>query len=235
MNLIRKIYAFNQYYRDIWMQTQAGKIPNGSKVLDIGAGSAPYRKLFEHCNYITQDFAQLKDDQLRGLKGYNKLDIISDITNIPVESESFDVIICTEVIEHVPEPIKAIAEFSRILKKDGKLLLTAPLGSGIHQEPFHFYGGYTPFWYRKFLSEYGFKCIEIESNRGFYSLLSQELIRLIMRAAPWRSFSNFLFFPFWVMALPISLMLPLVSAYFDKKDRFKDFTIGYHIIAIKSS
>ena len=33
--------------------------------------------------------------------------------------------------------------------------ITAPLGSGLHQLPFHFYGGYTPEWYRRFTKEAG--------------------------------------------------------------------------------
>ena len=66
------------------------------------------------------------------------MDYVCDITDIPVSDDSFDVIICTEVLEHVPEPIKVIKEFSRILRKNGKMFITAPLGCGIHQEPYIF-------------------------------------------------------------------------------------------------
>ena len=41
------------------MINQANNIPNGSKVLDVGAGGCPHRKLFSHCEYFTQDFVQL--------------------------------------------------------------------------------------------------------------------------------------------------------------------------------
>ncbi len=50
---------------DIWVAEQAAQIPAGSKVLDVGAGSAPYRPLFAHCTCATHDFAQLKNAQLR--------------------------------------------------------------------------------------------------------------------------------------------------------------------------
>ncbi len=85
------------------------------------------------------------------------MDYVSDITDIPVHDESFDVIICTEVLEHVPEPIKTVQEFSRIIRPGGQLFITAPLGCGLHQVPYIFYGGYTPYWYEKFLPEYGFE------------------------------------------------------------------------------
>ncbi len=92
----------------------------------------------------------MQDAQLRH-GGYAAIDYVCDITQIPVEPATFDVVLCTEVLEHHPEPINVVAELARVLKPGGVLLLTAPLGSGIHQEPYHFYGGYTPFWYRRFL------------------------------------------------------------------------------------
>ncbi len=60
---------------------------------------------------------------------YGKLDIISDITSIPAPDSSFDAIMCIEVLEHLPDPIKAIQEFYRLLKPNGHLLITAPFCS----------------------------------------------------------------------------------------------------------
>ena len=146
---IKRLMFFNLRCRDAWVKQQSGLIPPGSRVLDVGAGSCPYRVLFTHCDYRTHDFEQLKSEQLRGHQGYGRVDYVSDICAIPVPDASFDIALCTEVLEHVPDPIRAVREFGRILKPGGTLLLTAPLGSGLHQEPFHFYGGYTPHWYRR--------------------------------------------------------------------------------------
>ena len=150
---LERIFAYNRKRRDKWMIKQANNIPNGSKVLDVGAGGCPHRKLFSHCEYFTQDFVQLSAVQIQNQVGYGKIDFVSDILNIPVPDKSYDVILCTEVIEHIPDPISAIKEISRILKPGGTLLITAPLLSGLHQEPYHFYGGYTKYWYQKFLTE----------------------------------------------------------------------------------
>lgn len=231
--LLKKKFAFNQTNRDSWIKSQSKQIGKGLNVIDIGAGSAPYRNLFQHCEYKTQDLAKLKDDQLRGYKGYTQIDIVSDITNIPVGDESFDVILCTEVLEHVPHPVLAIKEFSRILKKGGILLLTAPLGSGLHQEPYHFYGGFTPYWYEKFLTENGFQISNIESNMKFYSFFSQEYIRFIRRSAPWKSALNLCIAPFWILLFPFAVILPILAPLLDNTNKQNDFTIGYHVKAIK--
>lgn len=231
-SIIGNLFAFNVYKRDRWVEQESKSIPKGMSILDVGAGSSPYRDYFSHCNYQTHDFSQLKDEQLRGL-GYAKIDIVSDINNIPVSNESFDIIICTEVFEHIPEPIKALSEISRILKKGGKLLLTAPLGSGLHQEPFHFYGGYTPYWYEKFLKDNNFESIKILPNQGYFSFFSQEFLRFIKRSAPWKSVVTFIFVPFWVSLLPFSIIISIIAPLLDKFTTYPDYTVGYHVTAIK--
>jgi len=179
------LLAFNLRNRDRWIVEQAAKVPAGSRVLDVGAGSAPYRALFAHCDYKTQDFAQLKDEQLRH-GGYAPIDVVSEANAIPVADAGFDVIVCTEVLEHVPEPIAVVREFGRIVAPGGCLILTAPLGSGIHQEPYHFYGGYTPYWYQRFLGDAGFESIERWSGMGWpFSLPSwQRLHAFANRTRP---------------------------------------------------
>jgi SAM-dependent methyltransferase len=179
-----RIFNFNLVERDRWIARQAAGVAPGSRVLDVGAGSCPYRRHFSGCDYRTQDFTALEDEQLRDKHGYGQIDYICDATSIPVEGGSFDVVLCTEVLEHVPDPAGVVREIARVLRPGGKLLLTAPLGSGLHQTPYHFYGGYTPFWYRKTLAEAGFYNIEIEANGGFFKHYGQETIRLAKLTAP---------------------------------------------------
>nr|QIP04562.1 class I SAM-dependent methyltransferase [Bradyrhizobium symbiodeficiens] len=231
------LLTFNLRNRDKWIAENAARVPAGSKVLDVGAGSAPYRALFAHCKYLTQDFAQLKDEQLRH-GGYAPIDFVSQANAIPVPDASFDVIICTEVLEHVPEPIAVIREFGRIVVPGGHLILTAPLGSGIHQEPYHFYGGYTPYWYQRFLEEAGFGSIVVVANAGTLRHIAQETIRFVRMtrpfafAAPW--YSQLFWLPFWLLLAPIlALAVPLAARLLDRFDREQRFTVGYHVTAVR--
>ncbi|MEI8312299.1 MAG: glycosyltransferase, partial [Verrucomicrobiota bacterium] len=174
---LAEIHDFNQRARDRWVQGKATSVPAGSRVLDVGAGTCLYQPLFAHCDYKTHDFAQYKGIKHGGGTGYGHIDYVSDILAIPVPDASFDVILCTEVLEHVPEPIKVLEEIARILRPGGRAFVTAPLGSHLHQLPFHFYGGYTPEWYKRFGAACGLDPIEITPNGGFFKHLAQECAR----------------------------------------------------------
>jgi SAM-dependent methyltransferase len=233
----RKTYRFNQVSRDEWVAAQARTVPANVHVLDVGAGSSPYRALFAHTNFRTHDFCQLKPEQLLGGSGYSPIDYVSDVTAIPAPDGSFEVILCTEVLEHVPEPIAAIKEMARLLKPGGTLLLTAPLGSGLHQQPFHFYGGYTPHFYQRVLKEAGMTVELIEPNGNFYRFFAQEFGRFVLRSAPWRAgmplLARLVWAPVWAgFAATSAVFFPLARA-LDHTDRVKDFTVGYHVRAVK--
>lgn len=235
---LRSMFSFNLCERDRWVARQAAQVPAGSRVLDVGAGTCPYRDLFSHCEYKPHDFRQLQPGQQRAHKGYGDIDYVSDILNIPVSSGSFDVLLCTEVLEHVPEPILSIHQFARILRPGGKLLLTAPLGSGLHQEPYHFYGGFTPYWYSKFLAEAGFEDVNIQPNGGFFKHYGQESLRFAMLLAPWKHelhSMRLLWTPFWLLSfIWLAVLCPIVCHILDRFDEHKGFTIGYHVSAVRS-
>ena len=232
------LLAYNVLNRDKWVAAQASAVPRGTRVLDVGAGSAPYRSLFDGCDYKTQDFSQLRPEQLR-FGSYTPIDLVSEADDIPVPDGSFEVIICTEVLEHVPEPIRVLREFGRILAPGGRLILTAPLGSGIHQEPYHFYGGYTPYWYRRFLTEAGFQSIEIAANAGTLRHVAQETIRFVQMTRPFGFAASWyvqlLWAPCWLILAPIlALGVPLAARFLDRFDREQRFTVGYHVTAVRT-
>jgi ubiquinone/menaquinone biosynthesis C-methylase UbiE len=237
-SLIRSVFSFNQDQRDRWIQQIAPEIKAGATVLDVGAGSAPYRALFKHTLYQTHDFCQLRPEQLLGGKGYTPIDYVSEITSIPVPDSSFDCILCTEVLEHVPEPLKAIQEMLRICKPGGCILLSAPLGSGLHQTPFHFYGGYTPYFYKFALESNGASIKSITPNGNFFRLYAQESLRFSVRSAPWKLNVFFLFKIIWAPFWLFGLLCTLISAFFgysmDRYDTNTDFTVGYHVVALKN-
>ena len=138
--------------------------------------------------------------------------------------------LCTEVLEHVPRPIDALAEMVRIVRPGGQLILTAPLGSGLHQEPYHFYGGFSDHWYRKFLDELGCDIEEITPNHGWFANLAQECARFSWtfgrHAELHGSFGPML----------SDLIGNTLARYFyslDDKAFMREFTVGFHVSARK--
>jgi len=230
----KAIFSFNGYNRDQWMANIAKSIPQDSDVLDAGAGTGLYRHLFSHCNYKSQDFCTEPSSQGK----YTKMDYVCDITEIPVPDGSFDAIICTEVLEHTPEPIKVIEEFSRILKPGGRLFITAPLGCGLHQKPYIFYSGYSPFWYEKYLGMFGFEGLEIVPNRGFFGYYSQESQKFFRFLFPrdMAIFGKVLTFPLRILlSIWLRKIIPVVCYFLDRfnVDKGRNFTVGYFVQARK--
>ena len=149
--------------RDEWIQAHAARLPRGSRVLDAGAGSGKYRAFFPQCQYETQDFCEYKGDVVVYAA---KLDYVCDITAIPVPDGSFDAVLCTEVLEHVVEPVAAVRELGRVLKPGGQLWITTPHGCYVHMEPYIFNTGLTEYWYRHWLPRLGVACDEVAYQGG---------------------------------------------------------------------
>lgn len=148
-----RIWHYEPWVRDPWVKAEAAKLPPGSWVLDAGAGASKYRPFFSHCRYETQDFCQYTGTLVQYVEPIN---YVCDIVAIPLPDGCLDAVLCTEVIEHVTDPMAVLREFSRLLKPGGKLWLTSPLLSYLHMEPFHYYGGFTHYWYKHWLPKTGF-------------------------------------------------------------------------------
>lgn len=227
-----RVWGFNTYCRRDWVAAEAAKLPAGTRVLDVGAGSGQYRRLFDHCEYRTHDFGQEPSSS------YTSLDYESDITAIPVPDDAFDAVLCTEVLEHVPEPIRAVREMARLVRPGGRILLTAPLGSWLHQEPYHFYGGYTPHWYRKFLNEAGCDVEAVIPNEGFFSFLGTEVQRFRLFTHPSQTRrlplgSRVIVTLLWVCSIALSEIIPPLGRWMDRLNLESIATTGYHVAAVK--
>jgi SAM-dependent methyltransferase len=150
------------------VQAMAAATAPGARVLDAGAGDAPYRPLFAHCDYVTHDWAASPHP------GARRADLVADLTALPVGDASFDLVLCTEVLEHVPEPAAATAELARVLAPGGGLLLTVPFVIELHEEPYDFFR-YTPHGLRHLLEGAGFDAVDVRPLTGWWSTLSHVL------------------------------------------------------------
>jgi SAM-dependent methyltransferase len=102
-----------------WLRAQDVR---GSRVLDVGCGDRPYEALFRGAGAIVGF----------DVPGNPHADLHGSIDAIPVEDGSFDVVLCLQVLEHVPDPGAAVRELRRVVKDGGRVLLST---HGIY--PFH--------------------------------------------------------------------------------------------------
>jgi SAM-dependent methyltransferase len=173
----------NEYMREMWIKARLSEIPEGYSILDAGAGDQHHKPWCSHLKYTSQDLGQYDGvgDGV-GLQtktyDYGKLDIISKIEEMPIDNESFDAVLCTEVLEHIPNPETAIKEMARVIKPEGRLIVTAPFCSITHFAPSYFETGFSEYWYKTILPSYGLKIESMEVYGDYFEYLAQELHRL---------------------------------------------------------
>ncbi len=234
---VRALRDLRTTERDAWVARWAKILPAGSRVLDVGAGPCRYRPLFTHCDYRTQDFCAHEPSPGEDWR-YGAIDYVSDAAAIPVLDASFDAVLCAEVLEHVPDPGAVVREIGRILRPGGLALITAPLACGLHQEPDHYWGGFTPYWYERNLRAAGFSAIDVQPNGGLAAHFAQESQRFSAmidpRRVPRRTLPWVL--PFWAATvLYHRLLLPWFCLAADRLDPDpRMFTVGYHVSAVKA-
>jgi ubiquinone/menaquinone biosynthesis C-methylase UbiE len=225
----------NEENRKSWVKQQLEKIPPGSRLLDAGAGEQQYKSFCAHLKYVSQDFAEYKPGNLEsGLQmpawDYGKLDIISDITSIPEPDGSFDVILCTEVFEHIPEPVAAIKEFSRLLRKGGTLLLTAPFTSMTHFAPYHFSTGFTRYFYEHHFPKAGLQIDSLSFNGNYFDVLHQELNRMDHVAMNYANDK-----PGWLEYQALKVVKKMTARFSAKGNSSTELmAMGIHIVATKA-
>lgn len=137
------------------------------KLLDFGCGSKPYENLFSVSQYIGLDMEKTGHNHIN-----SKVDVFYDGKQIPFDNETFDSIFCSEVFEHVFNLDEVLIEISRVLKKNGQILITVPFAWNEHEIPYDF-GRYTSFGIRDILEKNGYEIITLKKNGNFARVLFQ--------------------------------------------------------------
>lgn len=233
--VVRNIAPATETKRDAWVIKQLLKIPKGKSILDVGAGEMPYKPYCKKLKYKSQDFGKYTGENVKiGIKSRKydtrSVDIISDITSIPVKDYSFDYVLCTEVFEHIPDPLKALEEISRI-NKNG-LILTAPFASLTHFYPYFFYTGFSEQFYRTILPKFGYKIKEIYIYGNYFDLLGMEFMRLPLMVINYNKLLVLLTIPLLLPAFPLLIFLRLLSKLFPQSN--DTFCFGICALAKKS-
>lgn len=176
----------NEIYRELWVNEILRELKtesNSQVLLDVGAGLQPYRNVAIDLgfNYLSHDFAQYSPDTAKsnGMQNnsweYPFTDLVCDITKIP--TGKYDLILCTEVLEHVPDPVSAFNKMFELLSNEGLLVITVPIVSFMHQAPFYFSAGLSPQWFEHHSKNNKLEIKQMTIYGDYIDFMEQEILR----------------------------------------------------------
>jgi len=156
-----------------FVRDTADSLQPGSVVLDVGAGDAPYRELFDHCDYRTSDWDQSPHERV------SEIDFLAPAETLPIDDQSADAVLCTQVLEHVARPGVVLGELARVLRPGGSLFLSVPFVWELHELPRDFWR-FTPASLDQLLNDAGFEDVSIRARTDCFTTLAQ-----LMRNVAW--------------------------------------------------
>jgi len=134
---------------------------------DVGCGSVPFYAFYKDLitDNICMDWGK-EDGEV------SHIDYIVDLNTekIPLETNSVDTVICTDVLEHISKPEHLFSEMARILKPDGNLILTVPFMYWIHNSPYD-YHRYTKYKLIDFCEQNKLKVVLINEFGGLPEII----------------------------------------------------------------
>lgn len=217
------IYLHNKFlFKDV---TKAIREYAHGDVLDIGCGNKPYFPIFSNIGkYVGCDIVQSSD---------NKVDILCNVTEIALPDEQFDTVFSTQVLEHVAEHSKMLDEAYRLLKKNGKIILSAPMCWQHHEVPYDFFR-FTKYGLIHLFEKAGFKIIKIEANGGKWALAGQMLQNVIMSST--RGKKGIVRALFRLLhKYCLKYLINMTFGYLEKTDKDEEFaTLNFVVIAEKN-
>lgn len=149
------------------------------KILDVGCGSKPYKEMFETTEYIGLEY-----DCEQSRKN-PKADFFYDGKHFPFENNSFDSVLSTQVLEHVPNPHEVLAEIVRVLNPGGYLMLSVPFAQEEHESPYDFYR-FSPYAIQDMFNKAGLEIIEYKRLTCGVKAVISIITFYIYRVARWK-------------------------------------------------
>ena len=145
------------------------------RVPDVGAGSQPYRRyLRPGSEYVAMEVADSRSG-----------DVTGDAQHLPFADGAFDDVVCTEVLEHVRDPMLAVREIGRVCRQGALVYVTAPMTWALHYEPFDYFR-FTNYGLASLLEQGGFAVRETTRMGGLFTMVFGRLadagVTLLYRA-----------------------------------------------------
>jgi SAM-dependent methyltransferase len=145
------------------------------RLLDVGCGQKPYEHIFkpfldEYIGIERKDTFELTNAE----NAASRPDLVYDGERLPFDDRSFDTVLNIQVIEHTPAPAELVKEMARVLKDDGRLILSAPFQFRLHEQP-HDYFRYSPHGLRTLCQAAGLEVVEVHSMGSLWSVIGHKL------------------------------------------------------------
>lgn len=147
-----------------------------SRILDIGCSDGPFLPTLNYYakSIIANDILQNRVREAKNLIDFNlnkskKINLMcSDGHYLPFKEKNFDIIFCLEVLEHIARPDQFLRELLRVLKKNGTLICTLPIETGLSLLVRNFIGKIAHFPRPKYkLKQYFQRILLKEGGRGY--------------------------------------------------------------------
>jgi SAM-dependent methyltransferase len=141
-------------------------------VVDVGCGRRPYASLFGNAQVIGIDMDAIGSSP----------DLVADALHLPLRDGCADLVFSSQVLEHVPDPQRMVAQCCRLLAPGGVLLLTAPFYWPLHEEP-HDYHRFTGHGLTTLMLANGLQQVSVAADCGALTQVAVSIIELLPRWA----------------------------------------------------
>lgn len=198
----------DRYVRGTVLLDVLPRLSDYGLVLDVGCGDTPYTDLFVNLQYIGVD-----------LNKRSKVAVLCDAAQLPFNSEIFDLVLASELLEHVSKPSLVLKEAYRVLRFDGHMVMTTRFLFPYHPEPTDYYR-FTEEALTQLFEEADFRIVGLEREGGLLLLLAN-IFSSYGGGAPH----------------PIKEITQLVASTLDLADHYlkigSEYSLGFYVHAIK--
>ncbi len=176
-------------------------------LLDVGCGMRPYEKTFfaGATSYLGTDY----------LSDRSRPDVVCSALDLPFPDSSFDTVVSTEVLEHVPEPQRALNEMRRVLKPGGHLILSTPMYWPRHEVPYDYFR-YPYDGLLHLVKQSGLDLVKMFNRGRSYAFLGQ----VVQTIHP-------------VAARPVTWLINRFFLWCDRHLNHDEITMGWTVVARK--
>ncbi len=248
MNDINKLYSYYNKYEKLIKKTifhpafttthkihkyfrENSKFAKGI-LLDLGCGTKPFIDILAPRikRYLSFDYPVVQDS----IAAFQQPDVYGNCLYLPFANDTLDTIVCSSVIEHVPDPFQMISEIARIMKKGAILILSGPgIACHVHGAPYDYFR-LTEYGYEHIFERYGLK-IEKTFYCGYLfasmaCLFNEFIIKYLYKGKAYKKVLQIILLPITLLLIAVINLVAIIA---DKVFQNKEFCQYYFFVVRK--